>query len=123
MVEEWKLDLLEELKDTEFAKSYGSECAKSEYGLVLFNARQAANLTQKELAEKLGVKQPFIAQMESGETNPTLDAMGRMLAVLGLKIVMKTEPIVPQEEVTVKARAARKIRLVASHKRLVQRVK
>lgn len=122
MVEEWKLDLLEELKDPEFAKSYGSECARSEYGLVLFRARQAAKLTQKELADKLGVKQPYIAQLESGEINSTMDALGSMLAVLGLKIIMNTEPIAPQEEVPVKVRTGKKFRVTLSPKRLVQRV-
>jgi ribosome-binding protein aMBF1 (putative translation factor) len=114
MLDQLERDLIEELKDIEFAKSYGSECAKSEYGLVLFHARQAANLTQKELADKLGVKQPYIAQVESGETNPTLDALGRMLAVLGLKIIMNTEPIAPQEAVPVKVCAGKKFGVALS---------
>jgi transcriptional regulator with XRE-family HTH domain len=98
MVDKWKEDLINELKDPEFAEMYGAESAKSEFGLVLFHNRQAAKLTQKQLAEKLGVKQPYIAQVESGEVNLTLEAAGKMLAVLGLKMVISTEPLAPREK-------------------------
>ncbi len=122
MLDQLERDLIEELKDPAFAKSYGSECAKSEYGLALFHARQAADLTQKELADKLGVKQPYIAQIESGETNLTLEALGSMLAVLGLKIAMKTEPLAPQETVPVRSSTRKQLRRTLSPKRPVQRV-
>jgi transcriptional regulator with XRE-family HTH domain len=102
-------NLNEELKDPEFAGLYGSECAKTEIGLALFHARQQANLTQKELSEKLGVRQPYIAQLESGEANPTIGALGKMLAALGLKMVIKVEPLTPQENVVFKPRPSKMV--------------
>ena len=93
MVGEWEYDLHEELKDPEFAKAYGAECAKSEFGLALLCARQRSGLTQSQLSEKLGLRQPYIAQLESGEANPTLSNAGRILAALGLKIVINPVPI------------------------------
>jgi transcriptional regulator with XRE-family HTH domain len=97
MLEDWEKDLIEELRDPEFAALYGADRAKSGYGLALLHARQAANITQKELSEKLGVRQPYIAQLESGEANPTLGTAGKMLAALGLKMVISVEPLAPQE--------------------------
>ncbi len=96
MNEQWKLDLIEELRDDDFSKSYGAEDAKSEFGLCLLRARKAANMTQQHLSKKLGVNQSYIAQLESGEANPTLSTVGKILAVLGLKIKISTDPLVPQ---------------------------
>jgi transcriptional regulator with XRE-family HTH domain len=98
MNEQWKLDLIEELKDIEFAKSYGAEDAKSEFGLCLLRARKAANMTQQQFSKKLGVNQSYIAQLESGEANPTLSTAGKMMAVLGLRIKISNEPLVPRVE-------------------------
>ena len=71
-MDEWESDLKEELKDQEFRLIFGTESAKSEFGMVLYKARQAAGLTQTELSKQLGVSQPYIAKLERGEANPTL---------------------------------------------------
>jgi transcriptional regulator with XRE-family HTH domain len=101
MVDQWKEDLFGELQDPEFTILYGADRAKSSFGLTLLKTRRALDLTQKQLAERLGVKQPYIAQVESGEINLTLEAAGKMLAVLGLKMVVSTEPLASLEKVTV----------------------
>jgi transcriptional regulator with XRE-family HTH domain len=98
MLEDWERTLIEELRDPEFARLFGEDRAKSSFGLALFHARQTSNLTQGQLAEKLGVRQPYIAQLESGDANPTLGAAGRMLAALGLRMVITTEPLAPQDK-------------------------
>lgn len=53
-------------------------------------ARQEKGLTQKELGELSGVKQPIISRMEKGTTSPQLDTMLKVLAAMG-----KTLAIVP----------------------------
>ncbi|MCH7631081.1 MAG: helix-turn-helix domain-containing protein, partial [Proteobacteria bacterium] len=73
-------DLLERLKDPEYAKLYGTENAKVDFAATLTKARKSFNLTQKNLADKLGISQPYVAKLESGEANPTLDRIGSMLA-------------------------------------------
>jgi len=98
MVNEIEQALIEELKDPEFAKLYGSERARSVIGLLLFHARQKAGLTQKEVSEKLGVRQPYIAQLESGEANPTIGMIGKLLARFGLELVADVESLSPQEK-------------------------
>lgn len=55
-------------------------------------ARQEKGLTQKQLEELSGVKQPVIARLEKGQTSPQLGTLLKVLAALG-----KTLAIVPLE--------------------------
>lgn len=61
----------------------------------IINARQASGLTQKELESVSGVKQPVIARLERGSTDPQLSTLIKILAALG-----KTLAIVPLEDKT-----------------------
>lgn len=56
----------------------------------LIKARQEKGLSQKKLEELSGVKQPVIARLEKGTTDPRLDTVMKILAPLG-----KTLAIVP----------------------------
>ena len=56
----------------------------------LIKARQEKNISQRELEQLSGVKQPIISRMEAGETSPQLDTVLRVLAPLG-----KTLAVVP----------------------------
>ena len=58
----------------------------------LIKARQEQGISQKKLEELSGVKQPIIARMEKGYTNPQIDTLLKVLAPLG-----KTIAIVPIE--------------------------
>ena len=49
----------------------------------LIKARQERNISQRELEQLSGVKQPIISRMETGETSPQLDTVLRVLAPLG----------------------------------------
>ena len=50
---------------------------------TLIAARKEKGLTQRELEELSGVKQPVIARMESGSTTPNLSTVLKVLAPLG----------------------------------------
>jgi len=56
----------------------------------LIKARQEKGLSQKKLEELSGVKQPVIARMEMGTTNPQVNTLLKLLLPLG-----KTLAIVP----------------------------
>lgn len=58
----------------------------------MVKARQEQGISQKKLEELSGVKQPVIARMERGVTNPQLDTIIKLLVPLG-----KTLAIVPLE--------------------------
>ena len=49
----------------------------------LIKARNEKNLSQRELEQLSGVKQPVISRMEAGETSPQLDTILKVLAPLG----------------------------------------
>ena len=59
----------------------------------LINARLEKGISQKKLEELSGVKQPVIARMERGGTNPQINTILKVLAPLG-----KTLAIVPLEQ-------------------------
>ncbi|MEA3421083.1 MAG: helix-turn-helix transcriptional regulator [Acidobacteriota bacterium] len=96
MAEIWQEDLDRELQDPEFAKLYGAEQAKGEIAISLAKARINQGLTQNGLAIKVGASQPYIAKLERGDANPTIGNIGSMLAILGLRLVVDTMPLVPQ---------------------------
>lgn len=56
----------------------------------LITARQEKGISQKKLEELSGVKQPIIARMEKGSTNPQISTLLKVLAPLG-----KTLAVVP----------------------------
>lgn len=70
--------------EPEYRKVYEEEAAKSELWLQLVEARQAAELTQKQLAERLGVSQAQVARLEQeGYDAYTLNTLRRYVAALG----------------------------------------
>ncbi|MBQ8417522.1 MAG: helix-turn-helix transcriptional regulator [Phascolarctobacterium sp.] len=60
----------------------------------IIKARQEKGISQRQLGELSGVRQPIIARMEKGITSPQLDTVLKILAPLG-----KTLAIVPLEGV------------------------
>lgn len=82
--------------DEEFDKEHFTpeEIAESdlraELITAMIKARQEKGLSQRDLEAISGVKQPQIARIERGDTNPQLDTMLKVLAAMG-----KTLAIVP----------------------------
>jgi transcriptional regulator with XRE-family HTH domain len=58
---------------------------KQTLGQVLKQQRVALDLTQRELAVRLGVKASHIAYLEAGRRRPSLSLLSRLADVLGLK--------------------------------------
>ena len=54
----------------------------------LIQARQEQGLTQKQLEELSGVKQPVIARMERGTSTPSVSIIMKLLAPLGKKLAI-----------------------------------
>lgn len=82
----WKEFEAELLKDP--AVRAEVEKLEPEYQLArqLIKARLAQNLTQAELAERAGVKQSYVARLESGEGNPTVSSLQKIARALGLRM-------------------------------------
>lgn len=64
------------------------ERLEPEYQLArqLIKARFDQNLTQAELAAKAGVKQAYIARLESGNANPTIGSLSKISSALNRKL-------------------------------------
>jgi len=73
-----------QMADPAFRRTYEEEAAKKELWLALVEARQAANLTQAEVARRLGVSQAQVARIEKrGYDSYTLNTLRRYVAALG----------------------------------------
>lgn len=73
-----------QMADPEFQAVYEEESAKQELWRQLVDARQAAGLTQAELAERLGVSQAQVARIEKrGYDAHTLTTLRRYVEALG----------------------------------------
>ena len=59
-----------------------------EYELIkqIIQARSEQNLTQKELADRVGIKQSNISRLESGQYNPSLDFLKKIAGGLGKEL-------------------------------------
>ena len=70
--------------DPEYRAIYEEEAAKSELWLQLVEARQAAGLTQAEMAQRMGVSQAQVSRIEKhGYDAYTLTTLRRYVAALG----------------------------------------
>ena len=73
-----------EARDPEFRAAREETRPQFEFRRALVAARVESGLTQREMAERLGVKQPALARWEAGETMPTLDTLFRVAQALQL---------------------------------------
>lgn len=74
--------------DSANAKEIAEQQAQMDLIIALYNARKAANLTQKELAERMNTTQSFIARMERGRANITIQTLARYAAACGKRIAL-----------------------------------
>lgn len=80
-------ELLEEqLKDPEFAKAWEDTELEYQIKCMLLDARLEKKMTQKELAEKSGVRQSNISRIEKGACMPTLKTLQELAKGLGKKL-------------------------------------
>jgi ribosome-binding protein aMBF1 (putative translation factor) len=58
----------------------------------LIEYRAKNRLSQRALADKLGVKQPFVAKLEMGETNPQIETLINLSERLGIEFMIDIAP-------------------------------
>ena len=78
--EEMKADML---KDEEFKLEYEKLQPRYEAIAQIIRARKEQNMTQAELAKKVGTQKSNISQLESGNYNPSLDFLVKVAESLG----------------------------------------
>jgi transcriptional regulator with XRE-family HTH domain len=85
--------LREDLQDPEFAAAFYSMSADITLLQVLEEARQSLNVSEKELAERMGVQRPTVTRLfNASHPNPTLDTISDILRALGLQAEITISP-------------------------------
>ncbi|SEQ11774.1 Helix-turn-helix [Lachnospiraceae bacterium NE2001] len=85
--------------DNDTKKALAIEGFLTEVGCIFIKYRLMNEMSQKELAEKLGVSQAMVSKLESGEYNPTIKKLCELFQKLDLEMklsvseLQKDEPI------------------------------
>jgi DNA-binding XRE family transcriptional regulator len=74
------------MKDEEFKAEY--EKLKPRYDLIaqIIDTRSQLNITQEELAQRVGTQKSNISRFESGSYNPSLDFVTKVARSLGKEV-------------------------------------
>jgi len=83
--EDWEA---EKIKDQDFM----SAAKDLEPGYQVARLRMLRGLTQTQLAEMIGTRQPSIARLENGTSTPSLSFLNKIAAALNAKIEFKLVP-------------------------------
>ncbi len=78
----------QQLLDPEFI----AELEKLEPGYQVARLRIKLGLTQTQLAEMVGTKQPSIARLENGEGSPSLSFLEKVANALGAEVKVQLVP-------------------------------
>lgn len=55
---------------------------------LIRDERESKGITQKEMAEKMGITQASLSRIESGKGEPTLKQVQAMLNILGMSLII-----------------------------------
>ena len=80
------------MEDPEFREEYAR--IDDGYALIetLVRARTSANLTQAELARRLGTTQSAVARLEGGRVSPSLSTLRRYARATGTRLTVGLVP-------------------------------
>ncbi|MBI4680936.1 MAG: helix-turn-helix transcriptional regulator [Nitrospirae bacterium] len=79
-------DLKKRLKNTEFRKAYEEADAEVRLAVKVAEAREAAGLSQAELASAIHTKQSNISRIERGAQNVTIGTLSKIAKVLHCRL-------------------------------------
>lgn len=82
----------ESMKDPAFRYEYQKLQPDFEIANVIINARVKKNISEEELAERMGVKKSLIYRLEGAEGNPSLALIKKLADALDLKVELRFTP-------------------------------
>ena len=71
------------LKDDEFAAEWEKQRPEREYIKAIISARLEQKITQKELAERTGIRQSNISRIENGNYSPSVATLQQLAKGMG----------------------------------------
>src|SRR3984885_12441324 len=84
--------LQEELQDPEFRAEWERTALARAIALAVVRYRGDHGLSQRDLPERLGMKQPQVGRLELGEVNPSMETLMRVSAQLGIEFTIDVRP-------------------------------
>ena len=81
---EYKNQIL--MEDAECAEEFEKLRPRYEIISQIIEARTSQNITQEELARRIGTQKSNISRFESGNYNPTIDFLNKICTALGKKL-------------------------------------
>lgn len=82
----------EQIADPSFQAEWQRLSPSREFASTLLRYRAKHKLSQRALAKELGVSQPRVAKLESGEHNPEVDTIINAVRRLGIEFVLDVAP-------------------------------
>ena len=76
----------------EHDQAYAEAQLAVEVGERIRAAREAARLSQRELAERMGTSQAAVARLEGGGVGATLTTLHRVAVALGMELTVELRP-------------------------------
>jgi ribosome-binding protein aMBF1 (putative translation factor) len=99
--------LAEEMaRDPEFRDEWERTALARLVAAQLIKYRAVNKLSQRALAERLGKKQPYVARLEAGDTNPDLETLVNISRALGIEFVIGIAPAAKTPELVTSKVAA-----------------
>jgi len=81
------------MKDPKFKKCWHDLDDEFELLEEIIKARENAGMTQTELAEKIGTKQPALSRLEKGGIRKaTIETLNKIADALNMELVIKFKP-------------------------------
>jgi DNA-binding XRE family transcriptional regulator len=65
--------------------------------LAVIGYRVEHDLTQTKLGQELGIRQPQVARLETGEHTPSMEMLQRLARALGLRFIVDVAPVTAKE--------------------------
>lgn len=97
----------EQLADPSFRAEWQRLAPAREFAATLLRYRAEHGLSQRALALTLGVSQPRVVKLESGEHNPEIDTIINVVRSLGIEFALDVAPA-GQVPILVTARARKR---------------
>jgi transcriptional regulator with XRE-family HTH domain len=78
--------------DPEFRAEWERSAFGRAVAIAIVRYRAQHDLSQRDLAKRLGMKQPQVARLERGEVNPSIDTLMRISSQLGIEFTIDVRP-------------------------------
>jgi ribosome-binding protein aMBF1 (putative translation factor) len=87
-----KLGAMSQAERAEYDQAYAEARLAAEVGEHIHAAREAAGLSQRELARRMGTSQAAVDRLESGGVGATLTTLQRVATALDLEVSIELRP-------------------------------